>query len=145
MKKVSLPINLWFAACILSAVFGTHGCASTKAAETAITQSRKEASIDAYEQNAASIETLRADSVIIVKYDTIAKEKTLVKYYGIEKTKTDTVFIASKSVELKIDTVYKTEKISEKSEEPFAKKMFDAFIYILIFGGFAGMIWGIRK
>jgi len=121
------------------------GCANAKIADTAKMESRKETSIDAYEQNAASAEMLKADSVIIVKYDTITKENTLVKYYGIQKTKTDTVYLARKAIEIIRDTVYEKEKISEKSEESLLKKILDAFGFVLIFVGLVAMIWGIRR
>jgi len=143
MERISLPINLWFAACILSAVFGTHGCASAKATDMSRTEARKEASIDFYEQNAASAEMLKADSVIIVKYDTITRENTLVKYYGIQKMKTDTVYLTRKVIETIRDTVYEKEKISEKSEDVFMKTW--RIIFIIGAVAAAYFLWRGRK
>jgi len=119
------------------------GCAGTKISDTARAEYREKASVDVYEQNAASIETMRADSVIIVKYDTIAREKTLVKYYGIEKTKTDTVFVAVKQTEIERDTIYATEKISEKREDVFMKTW--KIVFAIGFVAAAYFLWRGRK
>jgi len=43
MDRVSLPINFWFAACILATAFGSGGCAKTKTAEFSATTEQRAA------------------------------------------------------------------------------------------------------
>ena len=86
-------------------------------------QSRKEAAASVSVENIALFEHARADSVVVVRFDTVTREKTSIRYYGIERTKTDTLLRTETVAIAKTDTLWQSEKIHERSEPGFFDKL----------------------
>jgi len=82
-----------------------------------------------------SFEAMAADSVVIVRYDTLTREKTVVRYYGVEKTKTDTLTRTQTIERVRTDTVTIEAKVSEKGEPGLWDR-----IRLLLLGGLLATI-----
>jgi hypothetical protein len=112
--KILLPLFLAFFACSKPLI--------RQEGET-MAQGAKEARTAQTFENSGSFESVKADSVIVVKFDTISRETVRVKYYGIDRVRTDTASRAEKVVELKTDTVWRETKVYEKNGPGFFERL----------------------
>jgi uncharacterized radical SAM superfamily protein len=103
---------------LIPLLFAFLGCAKPLLRQEAssLAQSSKEAYSGVYGESRGVYENMTADSVIIVRVDTFTREKTVARYYGVAKTKTDTLTRFETVTETKFDTVYKEIKTMEKND-----------------------------